>query len=350
MKKQHLFIILFVVLLGFVFGIIQYYQALKTEDVSAVTVGIPNPGHSWASMECGADTLCIDLVNKRLGIGTNTPTKALDVVGDVNISGQLYVGGSLISSSSSTCPTDWIDSGYGFCVMKYEAKNVGGVATSTASGTPWVSINQTQAAAACSALGNGAHLITNAEWMVLARDIESVGSNWSTGTVGSGTLARGWTANTSYGDTWTNTAVASSTGPSCLYNTAADTCGSSGTFLYRRTHTLTNGQIVWDLSGNVYEWTHDICYTGTGQGYWQGAGWIEWNDATLTDYEKMTAGPAGAYTATNGVGRYYGCSANGNGFLRSGFWNVGSYAGLFHLDLSFAPSNSYTNVGFRCAR
>jgi len=349
MKKQHLFIVSAIVFLGLIFSTYQYYQALKTEDVSAVTVGTPNPGHSLSGLECSADSLCIDTVNNRVGIGTNNPAYKLDVTGNTNITGQLYVNGVEYSSSSS-CPTDWIDSGYGFCVMQYEARNVGGVATSSASGVPWVNVNQTQAAGYCSALGNGAHLITNAEWMVLARDIEAAASNWSGGAVGSGNLARGWAANTSYGDTWTNTAVASITGSSCLYNTGADACGSTGTFLYRRTHTLSNGQTIWDMSGNVYEWTHDICTSGTGTGYWQGAGWIEWTDSTLSDYEKITAGPIGAYTADNGAGRYYGCSANGNGFLRSGHWDNGSYAGLFILGLNAAPTFSSTSVGFRCVR
>jgi len=353
MKKQHLFIVVAVVSLGLIFSVFQYYQALKTEDVSAVTVGTPNPGHSLSGLECSSDTLCIDVVGKKIGIGNNNPAYKLDVTGDVNITGQLYINGSAISSSSSfplTCPADWIDSGHGFCVMKYEARNVSGVATSTASGTPWVSITQTAAATACSALGSGYHLITNTEWMMLARDAEAVASNWSSGTVGSGNLARGWAANTSYGDTWTNTAVAPSTGSSCLYNTAADTCGATGTFLYRRTHTLTNGQTVWDMSGNIYEWTNDTCTAGTGTGYWQGAGWIEWTDSNLSDYEKLVAGPAGAYTATNAAGRYYGCSANGNGFLRGGHWGNGSYAGLFNLVLNDAPSHSSTYLGFRCAR
>ena len=83
MKKQHLFIILSLVLLGFVFGIIQYYQALKTEDVSAVTVGIPNPGHSLAQLECSADSLCVDTTNNRVGIGTVTPSEKLSVAGTI---------------------------------------------------------------------------------------------------------------------------------------------------------------------------------------------------------------------------------------------------------------------------
>lgn len=349
MKKQHLFIIVGVIFLGFIFAMLQYYAALEIENVSAVTIGTPNPGHRLSSLECSADSLCVDTVNNRIGIGTNNPTKKLDVVGDVNITGQLYINGSALASSSN-CPTGWIDSGYGFCVMQYEARNVSGVATSIASGTPYVNITQTQAAAACSALGSGSHLITNAEWMTLARDIEATASNWSSGTVGTGNLARGWTANTADGDTWTNTAVAPTTDASCLYNAGANTCGATGTFLYRRTHTLSNGQIIWDMSGNVYEWTHDICTTGTGIGYWQGAGWIEWTDSSLSDYEKIIAGPAGNYNATNGAGRYYGCSANGNAFLRSGRWDYGSYAGVFGLNLYSAPSRSDTYVGFRCVR
>jgi formylglycine-generating enzyme required for sulfatase activity len=200
-------------------------------------------------------------------------------------------------------------------------------------------------------LGNGAHLITNEEWTLLARDAESLASNWSGGSVGSGAMARGWAANTAYGDTWTNTAVASSTGSSCLYNTAADTCGSSGTFLYRRTLNLTNGNTIWDLCGNVWEWTHDICYLGTGTGYWYNSSWIEWNDSNVTDYEKLVAGPmSGSYAGSNGVGRYLGCTTNGNAFLRGGAWYDGSYAGAFALNLYTPPSYTNTNIGFRCAR
>ncbi len=77
-----------------------------------------------------------------------------------------------------------------FCVMKYEAKNVGGVATSQAVGTPWVSISQTDAIAASTAAGG--HLLTDAEWMTIAADVLSVKYNWSGGEVGSGIT--GWGA------------------------------------------------------------------------------------------------------------------------------------------------------------
>lgn len=247
-----------------------------------------------------------------------------------------------ISCYSLSQGGEWIDSGLGFCVMKYEAKEVGGLATSTPTGNPWININQDQARTACQAIG--AQLITNAQWTTLARNIETTASNWSNGVVGSGVLARGWAASNSYGDSWTNSVVATSTGPLCLYNTGADACGSTGNHLYKRTHTLSNGQTIWDLSGNVWEWNNDTC----SQTNWNNSTWIEWNDDALSDYEKTNAGSLGNYTSANGAGRYYGCTANGNGFIRGGDWDLGDYAGMFTLNLNYAPSDLDTDIGFRC--
>jgi len=231
---------------------------------------------------------------------------------------------------------EWIDSGLGFCVMKYEARKAAGdIASSNPTDPVWVSISQTAARSACQAIG--AQLITNAQWTALARNIETTASNWSNGVVGNGTLSIGW-ANTS------NTVVATSTGPSCLYNTGTNACGSTGTHLYKRTHTLSNGQTIWDLSGNVWEWNNDAC----SQTNWHNSAWIEWNTVALSDYEKTNAGSLGNYTSANGAGRYYGCTANSNGFIRGGDWSNGDYAGVFSLDLRYAPSLLDTTVGFRC--
>jgi formylglycine-generating enzyme required for sulfatase activity len=38
------------------------------------------------------------------------------------------------------------------------------------------------------------------------------------------------------------------------------------------------------------------------------------------------------------------------GFIRGGNWNNGANAGLFALNLNNAPSNTNTNIGFRCAK
>ncbi len=239
--------------------------------------------------------------------------------------------------------TGWINSGFGFYIMKYEAKIQGNnngtqtysssfVAESRASGTPWVTINQTQAASECTALGSGYHLITISEWTKVARSAESVSSNWN-GTV----MYRG------HSDEVPANSLASD-GADPYYGT-----GQSSPSEQRRTLTLANGQTIWDLAGNVYEWNAGTCTQGSGTGAWYNSGaWIEWDNANLSDYEKNTAGPSGNFTSANGVGRYYGCS--GSAIVRSGCWINGGYAGVFMMSLFNSPGDSYNYIGFRCAK
>lgn len=268
------------------------------------------------------------------------------------------------NNTALSCPTDWIDSGHGFCVMKYEARSdgttnclnaAGGAAAcpvSQTSGTPWVSISQLNAIAACSSLGNGAHLITNAEWMMLVNDIVNQGTNWTTGTVGSGILARGF-VNTG------NTAVAPSTGTGYEYNTGANTVGASGTIDYRRTLNLANSQVIWDLSGNVWEWTNDTITGSNSQA--TPTGWKEYTAVTnwgaLTSNDTMptnnsTLCGGSACTSSNGIGRFYTDTTLTNtcAFIRGGNWGSGSNAGAFALLLDSVPTNANTHIGFRCAR
>ena len=78
MNKLSYLIILIVLLLGFGFSIYQYSETFKTEIVSATST-VPNPGHTWASMECNSDSLC--LVGNNLGMGTASPSNKLHIIG-----------------------------------------------------------------------------------------------------------------------------------------------------------------------------------------------------------------------------------------------------------------------------
>lgn len=278
------------------------------------------------------------------------------------------------------CETGWIPFG-NRCVMKYEAKCQGdsdgigctvasNTAVSAAANRPWRNINQIDAKKACEKIG--AHLMTNAEWMALARDIEGVKDNWS-----NNILARGWSANTSYGDTWTNNNTAPETGASCLYNTAANTCGSSGAHLYKRTHKLSNKQEIWDLSGNAWEWVDETMTTAEAKINFsnQSSNWYEYNGTTsavsrTANFSNGTilpyslAGSLGKEASDNsskGLGRIY-IDTNGSysnrtpynnnvhAFRRGGDWGHGAYSGVFTLYLNSAPECVRSSVGFRCVR
>ena len=231
-----------------------------------------------------------------------------------------------------------------FYAQKYEAKNVSGVPTSQASGTPWVSISQTLAKTNCTALGPGYHLLTMEEAQTISRNIENNGWNWTGGSVGSGGLWRG------HSD--------SSPGNSLAADVTGDPdddpyvgTGNTSPSIEKRIHQLSSGQYIWDWSGNVWEWVDMTCSSGTGAGYWyNSAAWVEWSDANLSDHEKVRAGPAGAYTSAQNSGQYYGCIATANAVLRGGRWVNAENAGVFAFSANNAPSGSNEAFGFRCGR
>ncbi|OQB09593.1 MAG: Formylglycine-generating sulfatase enzyme [Parcubacteria group bacterium ADurb.Bin216] len=268
--------------------------------------------------------------------------------------------------SEDLCEADnsnWVDTGLGFYIMKYEAKIQGNndgnqtysssfVPESRAAGTPWVNISQTNAIVECASLGSGYHLITNAEWTSLARHIAAQPSNWSTGTVGSGVLSRGYSASTTRAsDGFADTAPAPTSGTlNDIYNTAVNTVGATGSFSLKRTFDLANGKTIWDIAGNTWEWNSDTCTMGSGVGNWYTSGYIEWDDSNLSDYELEVAGPNPLYTSVYNAGRYYGCDANGNALFRGGSWLDGLNSGLFASYLHFSPSSSLAHLGFRCVK
>ena len=94
-QKKHWIIIalIFVFFLGA--EVYNYGRALREiNEASAVTVGTPNPGHTWDQMECNANSLCVDTTNNLVGIGTNTPSTKLDVAQN----GAIKVGQAYLSS------------------------------------------------------------------------------------------------------------------------------------------------------------------------------------------------------------------------------------------------------------
>ena len=125
----------------------------------------------------------------------------------------------------------------------------------------------------------------------------------------------------------------------------------------KRIFTLSNGEVLWDWSGNVWEWLYgdgdDGTIGTTGGVTWRSAtGWVEWNITGVNglDEERPILGASSsAWTSSNGIGKYHG-GASGNVFIRGGSWSYGVYAGAFALDLNYAPGSTGSYFGFRCAR
>ena len=244
-----------------------------------------------------------------------------------------------------------------FCVMAFEAKNVGGVATSQAANTPWVSISATNAFAKCRDISADGYngdfaLISNPEWMTIARNMENEGANWYGGVFGvSGSmLARGHSDNVPAGAL----AVSDTTNP--YSDTSGDSAGDAmgSGWEQRRTHTLSNGNVVWDFAGNVYEWVdwdafNDNVFTKGPTNVEPGT-WFNVTDVS-GDVQESDLSPSGSYILASangylGMGRWTG--GNGAASVRGGYWGFGVSSGVFTLSLGFLPNYTLTNVGFRC--
>lgn len=232
-----------------------------------------------------------------------------------------------------------------FCVSKYEAKNVSGTARSVPGGMPWTSINQASAVTAASASCPTCRLIGEAEWLTIAHNAASVGSNWTGGTVGSGSMYTGHSDNSP-----STSLIASSNDADGYYQTG----NSSGT--QRRTLTLSNGEVIWDFSGNVYEWT-SAQMTGGQPG---SSGWSarEWNSVTNTSalvpnpFPTFATPAASSWTSSNGIGRILSNSSDTSlrGFRRGGYWyndGTSGNAGVFQLAINLTPSDTSSALGFR---
>ena len=252
---------------------------------------------------------------------------------------------NLYNATRSSTPTGYVlvpgnasyntpTAGASFYVMKYEAKSVGGVATSQASGTPWVNLTQPAAEAACGAAGG--HLITNQEWEVIARNIAANATNWNTGSqalsdrvVGTGALS-----------------IGSSQGSILAASTDDDpNSGVTNNWTYRRTHVLSNGEIIWDLSANAWEFTSSSdfqTYTGSE---------TNWDSIASNSTDRTWYGPPDAtWGLSQGMGHVYGRGAGATVNMRGCAADCGGLAGIFTEYQYSTSASTYGTAGFRCVK
>ena len=237
---------------------------------------------------------------------------------------------------------------------------------------PLVGERGDNAKAYCAA--RGWHVMTNGEWMTIARDAEAVPANWCDkngencgnppGTAGK-ILANGHKSGTS--------ALVAGPDSAPCFGTTKEADGSCTGSSEKRTITLSNGRVLWDLAGNVWEWV-DMTVMRKDEPHSAVAGVVQtgWHtsdfapgssESVITD---NGAGPSlgydafrpsnPAWNAGNGVGRIYHYSTPGAdtstavyGVIRGGNWRHGWDDGLFNIHLSPPPDKTgIDDVGFRC--
>lgn len=272
-------------------------------------------------------------------------------------------------STSITCPSDYlvvpfnatVGTASDFCVAKYEMKCLadatglacGGTAISQVANQPWVNISQASAMTACSNLGTGYHLITNPEWMTIARNIEANSMNWSSGNVNSGAI------NSGHNDGVPNNPLAGSTDVDGCFGTG-QTCTNIIWAGQRRTHVLSNGEVFWDFSGNVWEWI-DWQVTLAQKAYVSSDGapgvfWREWTAIDTNISLGSTMEPKTwqatnlALNSANGIGMYSSGTVDPAAALRGASWNDNSGAGVYSLTLVYNSATIASYVGFRCTK
>lgn len=270
----------------------------------------------------------------------------------------------------------------GFCVAKYEMSyawltkwdntwwntypyNSSLTSVSAVGNSPVVNITQQQAIESCKKMWDWFHLITNSEWMTIARNIESQQVNWSSGSIGnwfiynwvSEDITKWCDGNSSNSPTSTSRATTTWWGDNINLSSTRASCSD------RRQLMLSNWEIIWDFAGNVWEhvnkantldwsnysmWTNgidfktpkvDMCNTID----WFYA-WSTCNARAISLYWPSNS----SWTSTNWVSWIW--DYDGNIFLRGANAGDGVNTGIFALHLSRSTTDQDGNVGFRCAK
>ncbi len=350
--------------------------SIKLSPIVATTTGMARPrltvasSSNWAAnvnVAIYTDSACTNNIGSvYTGQITNnvilTPNRDL-APGNYRIYARAFEiltsGASTVSASSCSrsqlsitrCPNGYtgvpknssIGTSRDFCVMKFEARDNAGVAVSIPGMELITNITAASAQAKCAGLGSGYYLISNAEWMTIARNIEGVTTNSSGGVFRQGNAYSG-----------------SPTSLSCLVSgrsSAEGACPSIApeTFLTNRTHVLNNGEEIWDFSGNVEEWVDwkkgpngfdlgpQTCVLGSYE-----LSMVPFNCRnTPLSIDPTKYRPAdSALTSINGVGTFTG--GPGGAMVRGGHAASSSDAGIYSASLLNLASYVNSKRGFRC--
>lgn len=234
---------------------------------------------------------------------------------------------------------------------------------SSPEGSPWRRISFNDAVSACQNLGKNYRLITNREWMTIARKIESNKINWNSNEVRVGYLSKGLhklpNLTTELYKNLSHPAPNSS--DECLFAYVDEyniVCSAEGDFRFKRTHVI-NNNIIWDFAGNVWEW---VDATENGESFngriCENEKWNHFNNCKISKEsifqltsakdKRFEIGSLISNSTNHGIGMVYSSNSDNRVFKRGGSWVNLPASGIFGLDARSSPSGSTAVRGFRC--
>lgn len=241
-----------------------------------------------------------------------------------------YACPSVVAPAPTACPTNWvgvpsmkipIDAVGGtrvvpaFCVMKYVASIIsGGIAVSSETGAPAVNYPWDSMKATCAA--GGVRILRDSEWMAIAHNIVNVDSNWTGGAVDSGDLKEG------------------------LQNSGSSAQSAAGLSAPGRSRTLSTGETIWDIGGNVWQAVYGDM---TGDNSTGVLGSAVHEDRFASPYDSLTRGMGQFFQTFPKIVGANGVSARG------GYWANATAAGPFAFGYVATVSADHA-FAYRCAK
>lgn len=222
---------------------------------------------------------------------------------------------------------------------------------------PIADITQGEAIDACMGIWKGYHLITNNEWMTIARNIELQEENWSSWITWTWFI---WNWNSSDSTmwcedwTWPRTYITKT----WSWSDSSDLSSTRVTCDEKRQLLLSNNEIIWDLAWNVWEhvnkantidWSlyNSWQITATGTSIWTG-----WDDDWIYNLEDMNK-YASIFNLWINHWMWNIKSSDGvinNIFIRWGRISLIENTWIFSLHLGKDNTSLTARTGFRCAK
>ena len=217
-------------------------------------------------------------------------------------------------------------------------------------------ITQQEAIDACKNYGKWYHLVTDNEWMTIARNIEAEWKNWSSWTVW-GWYIWNWNTKDTVPTMWCDDSTWSKANWTKTWSWA-DTINLSWTRTTcdeKRQLILSNNEIIWDFSGNMREhvnkantldwslygsWQTSIswCSPSTGIAEWNTCPWVESSyGITYTSANWIWVVNDSAWVSSNIFIRWWT------------YWDINN-SWIYSLDLWEIDTFKQANLWFRCVK